>query len=100
MTWSSVNPVSMLRLCMRKPVVKEYEGERAMEFGGEVHTNPWGPMPVATICGHCYYVAFTDDKTCMTYLHLLHHKNDTLAAYKDFEAECLTQHDAHMKVLH
>jgi Reverse transcriptase (RNA-dependent DNA polymerase)/gag-polypeptide of LTR copia-type/Integrase core domain/GAG-pre-integrase domain/Zinc knuckle len=84
----------------RKPVAKEREGERATEFGGEVHTDLWGPAPVATIRGRRYYVTFTDDKTRMTYLHLLKRKSDTLAAYKDFEAECLTQHKARIKVLH
>jgi len=45
-------------------------------------------------------VTFTDDKTQMTYLHFLKQKSDTLAAYKDFKAECLTQHKVHIKVLH
>src|SRR5882762_5597950 len=84
----------------QKPVAKEREGERATEFGGEVHTDLWGPAPVATIRGRRYYVTFTDDKTRMTYLHLLKRKSDTLSAYKDFEAECLTQHKARIKVLH
>ena len=60
----------------------------------------WGPSPVTILCGHRYYVSFTDDKTCLTYLHLLKHKSDTLNAYKDFEANCKTQHKANVKVLH
>ena len=84
----------------RKPVAKEREGERATEFGGEIHSDLWGPAPVPTIRGRRYYVTFTDDKTRMTYIHLLRQKSDTFAAYKDFEAECLTQHDARVKVLH
>jgi hypothetical protein len=55
-----------------KPVPKACEGERATEFGGEIHSDLWGPAPVSTICGHPYYVTFTDDKTWVTYLHLLH----------------------------
>jgi len=50
----------------RKPVAKEREGERASVFGGEVHTDIWGPAPVAT-------------------LYLLRHKSDTFPAYWDFE---------------
>jgi hypothetical protein len=84
----------------REPVMKEHEGECTTEFGGEVHTDLWGPAPVATIHGHCYYVTFIDDKTQMTYLHLLKWKSNTLAAYKDFKAEHLTQHKACIKVLH
>ena len=84
----------------RKPVAKEREGEQATEFGEEVHSNLWGPAPVATIGGRRYYVTFTDDKTRMTYLHLLRRKRETLGAYKDFAAKCLTQHEAHIKTLH
>lgn len=31
-----------------KPVAKAWEGEHATEFGGEVHSDLWGPAPVAT----------------------------------------------------
>ena len=84
----------------RKPVLKEQEGNRATEFGEEVHSDLWGPSPVTTLRGRRYYVSFTDDKTRLTYLHLLKHKSDTLDAYKDFEANCKTQHKANVKVLH
>jgi hypothetical protein len=72
----------------------------ASEFGGEVHSDVWGPAPVAMIRERRYYVTFTDDKTHMTYLHLLCCKSETLTAYKSFEAECMTQHGARVKVLH
>ena len=85
---------------MHKPVPKEQEGNRATEFGEEVHLDLWGPSPVTTLHGRHYYVSFTDDKTRLTYLHLLKHKSDTLNAYKDFEANCKTQHKANVKVLH
>jgi len=84
----------------RKPIPKQREGERSTEFGGEVHSDLWGPAPVATLRGRRYYVTFTDDKTRMTYFHLLRRKSETLAAYKDFEAEIDTQHGARVKVLH
>lgn len=85
---------------MHKPVPKECEGDQAMEFGEEIHSDLWGPTPVTTLHGHHYYVSFTDDKTQLTCLHLLKHKSDTLEAYKDFEASCKTQHKANVKVLH
>jgi len=84
----------------RKPVTKEHEGERASIFGSEIHSDLWGPVPVATICGCHYYVTFTDDKTRLTYIHLLHRKSDTLAVYRNFETQIHTQHDARVKVLH
>ena len=83
-----------------KPVLKEREGNQATEFGKEVHLDLWRPSPVTTLCSHHYYVSFTDDKTRLTYLHLLKHKSDTLDAYKDFEANCKTQHKANVNVLH
>ena len=43
---------------------------------------------------------FTDDKTHLTYLHLLRQKSEAFAAYQDFKAWCHTQHDAIIKVLH
>ena len=84
----------------RKPIAKERVGERAMEFGAKVHTDIWGPAPVETIGGWRYYITFTDDKTRLTYLHLLHQKSEAFAAYQDFKAWCRTQHNAVVKVLH
>lgn len=84
----------------RKPVAKEREGERATEFGGEIHSDLWGPAPVTTIKGRRYYVSFTDDKTRLTDLYLLKHKSDTFRAYKEYEASCKTQHKADIRILH
>jgi transposase InsO family protein len=84
----------------RKPIAKECEGERAKEFAEEVHTDLWGPAPVDTFGGRKYYISFTDDKTRLTYLHLLRQKSEAFTAYKDFESWCRTQHDARVKVLH
>lgn len=84
----------------RKPVAKVHQGERAVEFAGEVHTDLWGPVPVATLRGRTYYVSFTDDKTRLTNLYLLQCKSDAFSAYKEYEAWCGTQHGAKVKVLH
>lgn len=50
----------------RRPIAKVCEGERTTEFGAEVHSDLWGPASVATLCGCCYYVSFTDDKIQLT----------------------------------
>ena len=84
----------------RKPIAKARQGERATEFAQEVHSDLWGPAPVPTIGGRRYYISFTDDKTRLTYLHLLRQKSEAFGAYKDFESWCHTQHDARIKVLH
>jgi transposase InsO family protein len=84
----------------RKPIAKERAGDRATEFGGEVHTDLWGPAPVETLGGRRYYISFTNDKTRLTYLHLLCQKSEAFTAYKDFEAWCQTQHNARVKTLH
>ncbi|KAJ3884959.1 hypothetical protein GG344DRAFT_30134, partial [Lentinula edodes] len=44
----------------RKPVAKVREGDRAAEFAGEIHSDLWGPSPVATPKGRRYYISFID----------------------------------------
>ena len=70
------------------------------EFGGKIHTDLWGPAPVATKSGRHYYVTFTDDKTWLTSLYLLHSKADAFEPYKEFEAWSKMQLNAPVKVLH
>ncbi|PPR00726.1 hypothetical protein CVT24_000950 [Panaeolus cyanescens] len=62
------------------------EGDRAKEFGDEVHSDLWGPAPVETLRGKKYYVSFIDDKTRLTSIHFLRAKSDTFEAYKEYEA--------------
>ena len=69
-----------------KPVVKARKGECAMEFGGEVHSDLWGPVLVATKGGKCYYVTYVDDSTHLMNIHLLAKKSDAPNAYKEYEA--------------
>ena len=57
-----------------------------MEFGGEIHSDLWGPAPVATKAGKHYYITFTDDKTCLTHLNLLCLKSEAFDSYKEYEA--------------
>jgi hypothetical protein len=84
----------------RKSIPKVREGERATEFGGETHSDMWGPAPVETKGGRCYYITYTDDKTRFTNLYLLAKKSEAFKSYKDFKAWCSTQLNAHIKTLH
>ena len=85
---------------MQKPVAKTCESNCATEFGREVHSDLWGPSPVVMKGGKCYYITFTNDKMCLTHLHLLHEKSNTFEAYKKYEAWCETCLGAHVKILH
>ncbi len=76
------------------------EGERATKIGEEVHSDLWGPAPVATLGGRCYYITFTDDCARLTQLHLLKSKDEAYQAYKEFEAWLETQLGARVKTLH
>ena len=54
-----------------QPVPKVREGERATEFGAEVHSDIWGPAPVQTIRGRRFFISFTDDYSRLTHLYLM-----------------------------
>ena len=83
----------------RKPINKERQAEQANNFGDEIHTDLWGPSPIATIGGRIYYVTFTDDFSRYTSLELLKSKDQTLQAYKTFAAWAETQHNVKIRRL-
>jgi len=85
---------------MRKAVPKAHEGERSKKFGEEVHSNLWGPAPVQTKGGWCYYITFIDDYTRMAHLYLLCTKDEAFVAYQQFEAWCGNQLKVLICVLH
>jgi hypothetical protein len=84
----------------RKPVANARSGDRATEFGGEVHSDLWGPVPVATKGRKCYYIMFVDDSTQFAHLNLLAAKSEAQDAYKTFEAWCETQMKKLVRILH
>ena len=51
----------------RKPAPKIREGHRAEVFGGEIHSDLWGKVPVESRGGKHYYVTFINDKTAKAY---------------------------------
>jgi transposase InsO family protein len=72
----------------------------AQHFGDEIHTDVWGPSPIATCQGRKYFATFTDDATRYTVTYLLRTKVEALEAYKSFEAWAITQgHCTVIKVL-
>jgi hypothetical protein len=50
----------------QKVICQEHEETLAPSFGVEVHTDLWGPSPVASMGGQKYYITFTDDHTRFT----------------------------------
>ena len=60
----------------RKPVPKVWDGNCATKFGREVHSDLWGPAPIATKGGKQYYITFTDDMLRLMHLYLLWAKSD------------------------
>ena len=44
-----------------KAVPKECGGPHAMNIGGKVHSNVWGPATPQSLKGKEYFVSFTDD---------------------------------------
>ncbi|KAI0674386.1 hypothetical protein C8Q78DRAFT_942507, partial [Trametes maxima] len=45
----------------RKPIATERVRLRAMDVGGEIHTDVWGPARTQTLGGRRYYSMYTDD---------------------------------------
>jgi hypothetical protein len=45
----------------QKSIPKEQEGKHTKVFGGEVHSDLWGPALVESKGGKHYYITFTDD---------------------------------------
>ncbi|THH06846.1 hypothetical protein EW145_g3795 [Phellinidium pouzarii] len=102
---TTVPPLTFCNSCVygkatHKEIRKERLGERATEFGEEIHTDLWGPAPVCSLGSKHYYVTFTDDATRMTVLHVLQKKSDCIKAYRAFEQWAEMQHKAKIKVIH
>ncbi|PKU82366.1 Retrovirus-related Pol polyprotein from transposon TNT 1-94 [Dendrobium catenatum] len=47
-----------------------------------IHSDVWGPAPIASMNGFFYYAIFIDEFTKFTWLYLLTSKNETLAKFK------------------
>ena len=76
------------------------KSKHAKVFGGEVHSNLWGPVPLEFKGGKYYYITFTDDRTCLTNLYFPVKKSNAFEFYKDYEVWCNTQLNTKVKILH
>jgi len=83
----------------RKEIQKEHKAPLADVLGVEVHSDIWGPSPIPSLGRRRYYITFTDDYSCHTWLTAMCMKDEMLAAYKAYAAWLLTQHRVKIKWL-
>jgi hypothetical protein len=83
----------------RKPIQKQRKGPQADSFGDEIHTDVWGWLTTESLGGCRYYVTFTDDHSCYSWIEPLRTKDETFEAYKAFAAWAKTQHGVRIKQL-
>src|SRR5262249_46348763 len=57
---------------------------RATEILGLIHSDVCGPMKNESIGGAKYFVTFVDDKTRMTFVHMLKSKSKVFQKFQDF----------------
>ena len=57
-----------------------------------IHSNVWGPFPVATKWGSRYYVSFIDDHTRYCWVYLMKRRFDFIHVYTNFHSFVKTQH--------
>jgi hypothetical protein len=96
------NPSYACDLCeyaktTRKPIQKQCEGPQANSFGDEIHTDVWGWLTTESLRGCRYYVTFTDDHSCYSWIKPLWTKDEMFEAYKAFTAWAKTQHSICIK---
>jgi hypothetical protein len=83
-----------------KEIQKKHKGPLSDMLGAEVHSDVWGPSPIFSLGRRRYYVRFTNDFSCHTWLTAMHMKDEMLAAYKAYTAWLSTQHGVKIKWLH
>ena len=64
-----------------------------------IHTDLWGPSPVASKGGSVYYVSFIDDYSRYTWVYLMAHKSHFYQHFRTFHVMIQTQFSASIKVL-
>ena len=72
---------------------------RAIEPLNLVHTDLWGPAPVLSSDGYCYYICFVDDYSRFSWIYPLRAKSEALTAFVHFKAMVENQFDRKIKIL-
>src|SRR5262249_38915233 len=50
-----------------------------------IHSDVWGPAPVLSSMGCCFFVLFIDDFTRFTWIYFLKHKSDVSEIFLNFK---------------
>ena len=64
-----------------------------------VHTDVWGPSPVASLRGSRYYVTFIDDHNRKVWVYFLKHKSNVFNVFKVWKSIVETEIDLKLKCL-
>lgn len=64
-----------------------------------IHSDVWGPSPVPTFAGHCWFVIFVDDCTRMTWLYQLKSKDEVFKVFQAFHVMIQTQFSEKVQIL-
>ena len=82
-----------------KVIRSECSAPPAKFFGAKIHTDLWGPSPVTILGGRRFYITYTDDFTCYTWVHTLRSKDETLDSYHAIAKWAHNQHNVKNKIL-
>ena len=64
-----------------------------------VHTDLWGPSPVASLGGSRYYITFIDDSSRKVWVYFLKNKSDIFETFKKWKAMVETETGLKVKCL-
>ena len=65
-----------------------------------IHSNIWGPFPVASIDGSRYFVVFIDDYSCYSWIFPMKSRSEILLIYSNFVKMVETQFSKCIKTFH
>lgn len=65
----------------------------------KIHSDVWGPAPISTPNGACYFVTFIDECTRMVWVSLLKTKGDVLLAFKELHQLIKTEYRIDIQIL-
>ena len=64
-----------------------------------VHTDLWGPSPVASLGGSRYYITFIDDSNRNVWVYFLKNKSDVFETFKKWKVMVETETCLKLKCL-